>query len=164
MGCFDKYPLSPLGQFCHSFAVDGNLFKFMKITICGSMQFSKEMLEMQDRLRRLGHEVTVPSDVNECIENPNLNMDLEYCMRTDIDKKDFDQVAKSDGILVLNYDKNDIKGYIGGATLMEIGLARHLNKKIFLINNPPDEKDLKYALEVKIARPVVLNGDLNKIA
>ena len=85
-------------------------------------------------------------------------------MRTNIDKQDFDQVAKSDGIVVLNYDKNGIKGYIGGATLMEIGLARHLNKKIFLLQDPPDEKELKYALEVKVARPVILNGDLTRIS
>ena len=132
--------------------------------ICGSMYFSKKMLEVKNELEKLGHEVRVPSDVNECLENPNLNMDLEYCMQKDIDKKDFDQVAGADGIVVLNYDKNSITGYIGGATLMEIGLARHLNKKIFLMNNPPEEKDLRYALEVKVTRPIILNGDLNKIA
>lgn len=132
--------------------------------ICGSMQFAKEMLQTKEALCALGHEVGVPSDVHECIENPNLNMDLEYCLKTDIDKKDFDQVAGSEGIVVLNYPKNNIGGYIGGATLMEIGIARHFNKKIFLLFNPPEEKDLRYSLEVKVARPIILNGDLNKIA
>ncbi|OGZ26748.1 MAG: hypothetical protein A2365_02555 [Candidatus Nealsonbacteria bacterium RIFOXYB1_FULL_40_15] len=136
----------------------------MKLMICGSMHFSKEMLEAKAKIEKLGHKVRVPSDVKECLDNPDLNMDLEYCMRTNIDKQDFDQVAKSDGIVVLNYDKNGIKGYIGGATLMEIGLARHLNKKIFLLQDPPDEKELKYALEVKVARPVILNGDLTRIS
>lgn len=128
------------------------------------MHFSKEMLEAKNMLEKLGHEVMVPSDVNECLKNPELNMDLNYCMESDIDKKDFDQVAKSDGIVVLNYERNDVKGYVGGATLMEIGLARHLNKKIFLLFNPPKEEDLRYALEIKVARPIVLNGDLNNIS
>lgn len=136
----------------------------MKLMICGSMHFSKEMLEAKNILESLGHEVMVPSDVSECLEDPNLNMDLEYCLKTNIDKKDFDQVAKADGIVVLNYDKNNIKGYIGGATLMEIGLARHLNKKIFLMFDPPQEKDLRYALEVKVARPLILNGNLSGIS
>jgi len=136
----------------------------MKLMICGSMHFSKEMLEAKNMLEKLGHEVMVPSDVNECLKNPELNMDLNYCMESDIDKKDFDQVAKSDGIVVLNYERNDVKGYVGGATLMEIGLARHLNKKIFLLFNPPKEEDLRYALEIKVARPIVLNGDLNNIS
>ncbi len=135
----------------------------MKIMICGSMQFAKEMIQAQAALRVLGHEVNVPSDVYECIENPNLNMDLEYCLKTDIDKKDFNQVAESEGIVVLNYPKNNINGYVGGASLMEIGIARHLNKKIFLLFNPPDEKDLRYSLEAKATKPIILNGDLNNI-
>jgi len=136
----------------------------MKLMICGSMYFSKEMLQAKNILEKLGHEVMVPSDVNECLVNPKLNMDLDYCMKTNIDKKEFDQVAKSDGIVVLNYDRNNIKGYVGGATLMEIGLARHLNKKIFLLFDPPKEEDLRYALEIKITKPIILNGDLNKIS
>jgi len=135
----------------------------MRLMICGSMHFAKEMLRAKEILEKIGYEVMVPSDVNECLLNPELNMDLEYCRTADIDKKDFDQVAKSDGIVVLNYERNNIRGYVGGATLMEIGLARYLNKKIFLLNNPPEEKDLRYALEIKVVRPIVLNGDLNNM-
>jgi hypothetical protein len=135
----------------------------MQIMICGSMHFAKEMLEAQEKLKELGHEVRIPSDTLECLENPELNMDFDYCVRTQIDKKDFQQVADSDAILVLNYPKNGIEGYIGGATLMEIGLARHLNKKIFLLHNLPSENELRYALEVRLTSPVVLNGDIKKI-
>jgi len=136
----------------------------MKLMICGSMFFSKEMLQTKNRLEELGHQVMVPSDVNECLVNPELNMNLDYCIQNDIDKKDFNQVEKSDGIVVLNYDRNNIKGYIGGATLMEIGLARHFNKKIFLLFNPPKEEDLRYSLEIKTTKPIILNGDLTKIS
>ncbi|MDD2731619.1 MAG: hypothetical protein PHI53_00260 [Candidatus Pacebacteria bacterium] len=135
----------------------------MRLMICGSMYFAKEMLKAKKTLEELGHEVRVPSDVYQCIENPDLNMDLEYCLDTDIDKKDFNQVAESEGIVVLNYPKNNIIGYIGGASLMEIGIARHLGKKIFLLYNPPSEKDLRYALEVKVSRPIILNGDFKNI-
>lgn len=43
-------------------------------------------------------------------------------------------IKKSDAILVINFDKNDIKNYIGGAVLSEMGFAYILNKKIFLFN------------------------------
>ena len=46
---------------------------------------------------------------------------------------------------------------------MEIAVARHLDKKIYLLNNIPDEKNLKYSLEIKLAKPIVLNNDLTKI-
>jgi hypothetical protein len=131
--------------------------------ICGSMHFSKEMLEAKKVLEGMGHDALVPDDVHDCLENPELNMDFEHCIRTNIDKKCFDKIAESDAILVLNYPKNGMNGYVGGATLMEIGLARHLDKKIFLLHDLPSEEQLRYALEIKITNPVVLNGDLSKI-
>jgi hypothetical protein len=135
----------------------------MKIMICGSMHFAREMLKVQNVLEKLGHEVLIPCDTHECVENPDLNMDIEHCMITEIDKSCFTKVAQSEAILVLNYPKNNIKGYIGGATLMEIGLARYLDKKIFLLYDLPSEKELRYALEIKLTRPVILKGNLNNI-
>lgn len=135
----------------------------MKIMICGSMHFSKEMIEAKRILEAKGHSVMVPDDVHECMENPELNMSMEHCVKWDIDKKCFDKVAASEAIVVLNYPKNGVKGYIGGATLMEIGLARHFNKKIFLLHDMPTEDELRYVHEIKLTNPVVLDGDLTKV-
>lgn len=127
------------------------------------MHFAKEMLEAQKILEELGHEALIPCDTHECVENPHLNMDFEHCVQTNIDKTCFNKVAESEAILVLNYPKNDLHGYVGGATLMEIGLARHLDKRIFLLHEIPSEEDLRYALEIKITRPTILMGDIRKI-
>jgi hypothetical protein len=135
----------------------------MKIMICGSMSFSKEMIEAKRVLEEMGHEAEISPDAHICVENPELNSDLEHCSSTNIDKVCFDKIAESDAILVLNHPKNGVDGYIGGATLMEIGLARHLDKKIFLLHNLPKEEDLRYAFEIKLTQPTVLNGDLKKI-
>lgn len=135
----------------------------MKIMICGSMHFAKEMLEAQKILTELEHEALVPCDTHECLENPELNMDLDYCIANEVDKTDFKKVADSDAILVLNHPKNGIEGYIGGATLMEIGLARHLEKKIFILHELPSIEDIRYMLEVRLAQPIILSGDIKKI-
>jgi hypothetical protein len=50
----------------------------------------------------------------------------------------FDKVAWSEVILVCNYDKNGIAGYIGANTLLEMGLAFHLKKPIYLLNPLPE--------------------------
>ena len=135
----------------------------MKIMICGSMYFSKEMLEAKDFLEKKGHDVMVPDDVHDCLNNPELNADFNFCVKNNIDKKCFDKVAKSDAIVVLNHPKDNIKGYVGGATLMEIGIARHLDKKIFLLHELPSEEEQRHALEIKLTKPVILNGDLSKV-
>lgn len=138
----------------------------MRITICGSMAFAQEMLDVQKELEELGHEVIVPIDTQECLNNPKLNESLEHCQNfgdVDIDKDHFNKIAASDAIIVLNYPKNGLAGYIGGAALTELAVARHLDKKIFILHELPSEKDLRYALEIKIMRPTILNGDLNLI-
>jgi hypothetical protein len=136
----------------------------MKITICGSMAFAKEMLENKKKLEQMGHTVFVASDAEQCVTSPNLNMDVKHCSETDVLKEHFNYISKSDAILVLNHKKNGIKGYVGGSTLMEIAVARHLDKKIFFHEPTPDVKDLRYAHEIQMARPVILGGDLSKIS
>jgi hypothetical protein len=59
-------------------------------------------------------------------------------------------------------DKNGIKNYIGGNTFLEMGFAHVLNQKIFLLNPIPEIPF--YKTEIEAMRPVVLNGDLAKIA
>jgi len=136
----------------------------MKITICGSMVFAKEMLSAQKKLEELGHEAIVPVDVLDCLQDPSLNESIEHCQKYgDIDKDHFNKIAESDAVLVLNYPKNNINGYIGGSSLMELAIARHLDKKIFILHELPSENDLRYALEIKVMRPIILNGDLTKI-
>ena len=147
----------------------------MKITICGSIAFQDEVLSVKEKLEKLGHKVKVwPSEVKD--EKGQLISVQEYYKIRKIaanDKKwvwdrkaegvlkHFDKVAWSDAILVANYDKNDVKGYIGGNTLMEIGLAFFLKKKIYLLNEIPE---LSYKEEILGVRPIVLGGDLSKIA
>lgn len=128
------------------------------------MHFAEKMLEAQKILEELGHEVMIPRDTYECIKNPDLNMDLEHCINLEIDKSCFNKVAQSDAIVVLNYPKNNINGYVGGATLMEIGLARHLDKKIFLLHDLPSTEELRYALEIKLTKPIILNGSIENLA
>ena len=52
-------------------------------------------------------------------------------------------------------------GYVGGNTLIEIGLAFYLKKKIYILNNVSSE--ISYKQEIMGMSPVFLNGDLNKI-
>ena len=63
--------------------------------------------------------------------------------------------------MVCNFDKNGIKNYIGGNTLIEIGFAHVNNKKVFLLNPFPEE--VSYVDEIKAMTDVILKGDLNKI-
>jgi len=141
----------------------------MKIFICGSMHFSKEMLEAQKKLKELGHIAEVPCDTKEFAENHEMTTDdheknYKWCIDNDIIRKSFDSIAESDAILLLNYPKNGIYGYIGASGLMEAGLAYYLKKKIFLLFPPPPPQEVKSSHEILIMQPVILNGDLSLIS
>ncbi len=146
----------------------------MKITICGSIAFYKEMEEAKEQLEKLGHEVKLPPsrfiDGNgqpisalQYYEIRKASSDNEgwvWNTKEEAMRRHFDKIAWSDAILVLNYAKNNIQGYVGGNTLMEAGLALFLKKKIYLLNSIPE---ISYKEEILGMKPVVINGDLNKI-
>ena len=47
----------------------------MKIFICGSMHFSKEMLEAKRKLEEIGHTAEVPCDTQEFVVNQAMTTD-----------------------------------------------------------------------------------------
>ncbi len=146
----------------------------MKITISGSIAFYDEMLEIKKRLESLNHEVKLPPvDVKD--ENGNIISVKEYynkrkaetnenswiwARKNEAMKEHLSKVEWADAILVLNYDKKGVKNYVGGNTLLEMGVAFHLGKKMFLLNNIPD---LSYKEEILGMKPIVINGDFGKI-
>ncbi len=123
-----------------------------KIVICGSMKFKEEMKKAQKILQDNGFDVLIPEDPKNII---NSTMKREYSMLH------FNKIADShtDAILVLNFDKNDKKNYIGPNSFAEIALAFFLNKRIYLLNDLYEPyKDELLAWEV-----ITLNGDIKNI-
>ena len=147
----------------------------MKITICGSIVFQDKIIPLKESLKELGHEVKIwPTEVKDKngksipvqeyykIRHTALNDEKwVWDRKAEAVLEHFDKVAWADAILVANYDKNNVKGYIGGNTLMEMGLAFFLKKKIYLLNKIPE---LSYKEEILGVKPIILNGDLSKIS
>jgi hypothetical protein len=140
----------------------------MKIMICGSMTFAKEMQAAQKKLQELGYMVNIPTDTDKHVEDPefinDLSDNLKHCQEDDVIRENFKLVANADAILVLNYPKNGIDGYIGTSTLMELGIAHYFGKKLYILNDIPDYNKIRWAHEVTIMQPVILKGDLSRIA
>ena len=132
----------------------------MKVAICGSMSFGKEMLTIKEKLERMGHTVILPENTH-AYANGTINIEnkLEK-MKLDVIRKYFHEIKEVDGILVLNYTKNGIENYVGGNSLIEMAFAHVLNKIIFLLNPIPK---MNYSDEIESFFPVVLNGKIEII-
>ncbi len=135
----------------------------MTITICGSMKFAKQMFEVKNRLEQLNHKVHLPKDCELFIDNDSIKENVDFLLKGDYIQSHFDKIEKSNSILVLNYKKNNIEGYIGGNTLMEMAVSKHLKKKIYFLNKIPHKNDLGYATEIEGLQPVVINSNLELI-
>jgi len=139
----------------------------MKIMICSSMSFATNMREMATALRECGHEPLTTEDLDYVIANPHITADLDadrqHCIENNIFRNFMDSITKSDALLVLNYDKNGIKGYIGASTLMELAVGYYLKKKLYLLNPLPSYHEVRWAHEVSILQPTVINGDIRAI-
>ena len=146
----------------------------MRITLCGSIAFIDEMDAIRKTLESLGHEVKLPPLQIVSEDGTMMPVKKYYAIRKSaaddaewIWKKKaeamhnhFDKVAWSEVILVCNYDKNGIAGYIGANTLLEMGLAFHLKKPIYLLNPLPE---VSYTEEILGIWPTVIDGDLKRI-
>jgi hypothetical protein len=62
----------------------------------------------------------LPIDTQILIKNPMACEDTEHCEKFDVTMDHFKKIENSDAILVVNYHKNGIDGYVGGSVLMEI--------------------------------------------
>jgi len=143
----------------------------MRIIICASLDFADEIKAAYDALQSMGHEVTIPRTAGMIMRGEITLADIkkeketgvivERTIRQDSIRSYYEKIKTADAILVLNYDKKGIVNYIGGNTLMEIGFAHVLHKKIFLMN--PIPKIEYYQSEIEATRPMILDGDLNRI-
>ena len=136
----------------------------MKIAICASMVFIEKMLEIKKELEKMGYECFVSGFANSYLgktENEIEKLKLFHKNARDAIREFWKKIKKSDAILVLNYHRKGVKNYIGGNTLMEIGFAHVLNKKIFLTN--PISEIGYYKSEIEAIKPVIINGNLSKI-
>ena len=136
----------------------------MRIGVIGSMQHTEKMLELKDKLEKLGHQVFVSKFAGPMVgksdeEKEKLKLHQKYNL--DAIREFWKMMQGADAVLVANFDKRGIKNYIGGNTLIEIGFAYVLNQKIFLLNQIPDIP--YYKTEIEAMKPVILNGNLEKI-
>jgi hypothetical protein len=128
------------------------------------MSASKEMVESEKKLIELGHEVILPEFTHEYAQMETLSKMHTESARNKVDydliRGYFDKIKSGDAILIVNVERKNIPGYIGGNSFLEMGFAHILNKPIYLLNQIPE---IGYRDEIEAMNPIVLNGILENI-
>ena len=135
----------------------------MNILIICSKRFYNRIAKIKELLEVNGHHPFMPN----CYDDPgtedrikSIGEEEHQKFKARMFKQSEETISNMDAVLVLNFDKNDKKNYIGGATFLEMYDAFRLGKKIFLYNPVPE--GILYDEIVGFA-PVIINGDLELI-
>ena len=91
------------------------------ITVCGSLRFIKEIMEITEKMELQGNCMLVP------IYNPSKSSKDDFTEEEalTLEKIHKERIKLTDAILVVNVD-----GYIGNSTKNEIEFAKSLDKEI----------------------------------
>lgn len=132
------------------------------ITICGSMTFFQEMSTAKSLLEEHGFTVLTPVPlVSEAWFAETYSYEELIRMKPEFMLNHFKRIEQTDSILVMNYEKKGIPGYFGSNSLMEIGLAFFLNKKLYFLF--PVTSSHPHYEEVAALEKTCLEGDLSNL-
>ncbi len=140
------------------------------ITVCASCAFYRKVNEVKDALEPMGFEVLVPKLALKMKQTGDYEVDHyktwfadpnDYDKKADLIRAHFAEIDKADAILVVNEEKKGIKNYIGGNVLMEMALAFHTNKPVFILNDVPEGSSVEE--EIRGVLPVLLHGKVQDL-
>lgn len=130
-----------------------------RLVICGSMTFLPQMSRIRHALDLNGVPAMTPNDADRGIEllEPAKYLQIKRSLSLSHMRKVQNPITY--GILVANFDKHGVTGYIGPNTFAEIAVAFATSKTIYLLNViPPQYGDELTAWGVR-----ELDGDLSQI-
>lgn len=135
----------------------------MKILVICSKKFYDKIPSIAEELEKKGHILSMPN----CFDDPAtedryraLGPEEHSKWKSGMIKHSAQVIQDNDAVLVLNFDKDCIKNYIGGATFLEMYDAFRCGKKIFMYNDIPE--GILHD-EIRGFGPIILSGKLDKI-
>lgn len=99
------------------------------IVVCGSMAFIDRIEELADSLRAAGHRVETP----DRSPSPSADGESEIVTKRRFIDDHLAKIRRSDAIIVANYDKHGIAGYVGASALMEAAVAYALSIPVYTL-------------------------------
>lgn len=133
----------------------------MKIFLVCSKSFYYKIPPIQDFLEKEGHLIILPNSYQHPEQESEYRGTSKHAeWKATMFKHSEEVIRDVDALLVLNYSKNGIENYIGGATFLEMYEAFKENKKIYMMNNIPEGilKD-----EIIGFNPTIIHENLKKI-
>ena len=129
------------------------------IAICGSMKLKERMLEVGRQLEESGYKILYPN-LTETNDYTTMSASEQAQTKHRMIVDHLEKIKTADAILVINERLKETDNYIGANTFLEMGFAFSMDKKIFLLQDIPDQPN---KVELAGLLPTVLHGNLSKL-
>jgi hypothetical protein len=131
-----------------------------RIVICGSMDFFEEMASIAETLGEHGVEALLPvAEEGKVDYRIGEDDELARLKQIFIDAH-LKKIRESEAILVANFDKRGVRGYVGANTLMEAAFAYALQKRIYVLHALGEQACRPEMLGMQ---PIFLDGAVNSL-
>ena len=131
-----------------------------RIVICGSMTFIDEMETLAAELESLGFQATTPVREEAAFIWGELSETEAASAKRVLIDGHFEAIRMCDVVLIANYDKHGVSGYVGANTLMEAACGHALAKPVVFLN-PLGPQSCK--LELAAISSGVLDGQPGRL-
>ncbi len=130
------------------------------LAICGSMVFIDEMEDLAKRLEELGYSVSLPQREEQRIDWNGGSLDQLAALKKEFVDEHLEKIRRSDVVLLANYEKRGIAGYVGPNTLMEAAFGYALGVPVVLLFDAPDQP---CSVELTSVVRMTLGGDIERL-
>ena len=119
------------------------------------MQFFRQMEDLKSVLESKDFFVYLPEAEESEEYYSQLPAEQKAGVKREFIDAHLEKIKRSTSILVANYQKHGIPGYVGPNTLIEIAFAYALEKKLYLLNPLGEQpcRDELLALGIKLVDP-----------
>ncbi len=124
------------------------------------MLFIDAMEDLSKRIQDLGYQVEIPQREEESIDWEGSDVHEAGQLKKQFIDDHLEKIKKSDAVLLANFEKHEIHGYVGPNTLMEAAFAYALNKPVVLLFEPGDQP---CSLELRGIASLVLEGTVENM-
>lgn len=130
-----------------------------RVVISGSISFMHQMRQIKDELDHLSVKAIMPDDIDGAFDVPGFEAYRRFKRGVSVAHINKIRDPRTYGLLVANFDKNGVRGYLGANSFAEISVAFASRKRIFLLGELPAQ----YADELSAWGAITLNGDLSEL-
>lgn len=132
----------------------------MKISICGSMAFVDQFEALADELRAEGFRVCTPVREEAGARWDEMAPDQAVALKAAYVSGYLEEIRSSDLVLMANYPKGDVAGYVGANSLIEAAFGFALGKSVAFLFEPGEQP---CRLEALALMGACLNGDASSV-